>query len=75
MQIDHDPNEARPTNAVWWVLWPCIALLWFGTWYFFGFNWHQISLGALSGGVLASWAIEITGNKVPESWRGKTPRR
>lgn len=75
MEIDHNPNEKRPTNAIWWGLWPAIALLWLATWAFWGFDWHQVGLGALTGMTLAGWAIDITGNKTPESWRGNPPRR
>lgn len=73
-QIDHIPDEKRPTNRIWWLIWPIIALGWLGTGYSFGFDWHQIALGAGTGLVLATWAIEITGNEVPASWRRKTPR-
>lgn len=72
--IDHIPNEKRAGNGIWWVIWPLVAVGWIGTGYFFGFDWHQIALGAFTGGVLATWAIEITGNKVPDSWRSKPPR-
>ena len=72
--IDHNENEKRPTNTIWWVIWPIVALGWLGTGYSFGFDWHQIALGVFTGLVLATWAIEITGNKVPDSWRSKPPR-
>lgn len=75
MEIEHNPNEKRPTNAVWWVLWPIIALAWVGQWYFDGFDWTQIALGAFTGMALASWAIEITGNQVPKSWTREPPGR
>lgn len=72
--IEHIPGEKRPTNAIWWVLWPAVALLW--VWYlaFYDFDWPSIAIGGLTMGVLVSWAIEVTGNKVPESWRGKPAR-
>lgn len=73
-EIDHNPNEKHPTNAIWFIIWPIIAALWFGTWFFFGFNWHQLALGFGTGGVLATWAIEVTGNKTPE-WMGSPRRR
>jgi hypothetical protein len=75
MEIEHNPNEKRPTNAIWWALWPAIALLWLATWYFWGFDWHQLALGVGTGATLAGWAIDITGNKTPESWRGNPTRR
>jgi prepilin signal peptidase PulO-like enzyme (type II secretory pathway) len=66
--IEHNGHEKRPTNAIWWALWIIVGLQWVGTAYFFDFNWHQIALGAFTGMLLASWAIDITGNKVPDSW-------
>lgn len=71
MQIEHNPDEKRPANTVWWVIWPIIALLWVAQIYLHGWSsidWFQIALGGLTMGVLATWAIEITGNKVPASW-------
>lgn len=67
MQIDHNPNEKRMTNGIWWIVWPIVALGWIGTWYSFGFNWQQIALGGFTGMVLASFAIEKSGNKFPGS--------
>jgi hypothetical protein len=75
--IDHDPHERRPTNAIWWALWPFVGLQWASYFYFNAPDWWALAIGFVTGGVLASWAIEITGNKVPDSWRGKpsSPRR
>lgn len=67
--IEHDPNERRGVDRVWWLLWPLISVFWLATWYFWGFDWHQIGLGAFTGMALASWAIEITGNKTPNWMR------
>jgi hypothetical protein len=75
MQIDHEPNERRQTNTIWWVLWPILALQWIATGYFWGFDWHQLALGGFTGLVLATWAIEVTGNKVPRWMKGSPPRR
>jgi hypothetical protein len=81
MIIDHDPNETpeKPhwfwdPPGLWWSGWAIIALLWVGEWYSNELNWRSIALGIITGGGLATWAAEITGNKIPESWRGK-PRR
>ncbi len=60
--------------TIWWVVLVIVAVLWMGTWYFWGFDWHQISLGVLTGTMLASWAYDMTGGKVPDSWRPKPPR-
>lgn len=72
MQIEHNPNEKRPTNTIWWVAWGLVVFSWIGYFYFNEPDWWPIALGGFSGLVLASWAIEITGNKVPDSWRGKS---
>lgn len=74
MQIDHDPDEKRPTNRIWWAAWAIVALLWVWYLYFFDPDWPSIGVGAFTMGILATWAIEITGNKVPDSWRGKSSR-
>jgi len=66
--IEHNIHEKRPTNALWWALWLLVGGLWVGTGFLIGFDWHQIALGAFTGMLLASWSIERTGNKVPESW-------
>lgn len=73
MQIEHNPNEKRPTNTIWWVAWGIVALLWVGQ-YFSGFDWDQVFLGLGTGCLLATWAIETTGNKVPD-WMAPRPRK
>ncbi|MGU3399142.1 hypothetical protein ACLBWS_05275 [Brucellaceae bacterium D45D] len=72
-QIDHDPEEPKIDRSPfpWWLLWSIIAVLWFGQWYFSGFDMVQICLGLGTGASLAGWAIEKTGNRIPDSWRGK----
>ena len=67
--IEHNPHEKRQTNTIWWVLWPMIAAMWVGFIYFDMVDWPSAAIGGLTLGVLATWAIEVTGNKVPESWR------
>lgn len=71
MQIEHNPHEKRPTNAVYWVLGTALLFSWSCYFYFRDPDWWPLALGWLSGMVLATWAIEITGDKVPDSWRGK----
>ncbi|MBB6304051.1 hypothetical protein GGE67_004692 [Rhizobium leucaenae] len=76
MQIEHDPNEPKMDRGAgpWrWVL-PIVALLWIGNLVYYPIDWHSIALGGGTGIVLALWAIEITGNKVPDSWRRKSSR-
>jgi len=48
-----------------------LGFLWFGFLYFRLFEFYSLMLGIGTGGMLACWAIEITGNKVPDSWRKK----
>lgn len=72
--IEHDPDEKRPGNGIWWIVWPAIALGWVGFVYFDMIDWPSAAIGGLTMGVLATWAIEVTGNKVPASWRGKPSR-
>lgn len=64
--IDHNPDETRPGNGIWWLVWGGVALLWI--WYltYREFDREALLLGFLTGGILASWAIEISDNKVPE---------
>lgn len=71
MQIDHNPNEKRVTNHIWWVIWPLVAAGWVGSYLVGLIQWHSVFLGGFTGLVLATWATEITGNKVPESWTRK----
>lgn len=76
-EIDHEPEERRPTNRIWWVAGIIILGLWVTQLIRSGpesFEWDQIALGGFTVGILALWAIEITGNKVPDSWRGKGRR-
>lgn len=73
-QIEHNPHEKRPGNGIWWVLWPIIGLGWAGYLYSFMPDWTAAFLGLGTGGVLATWAIEVTGNKPPE-WMKLPPRR
>lgn len=72
-QIDHDPHEPKldRSTRIYWIAWSVVALLWIAQWYAGGIVWDQIMLGIGTGGVLTAWAIEITGNKVPDSWRRK----
>ena len=64
-QIEHNPKERRETNTIWWVLAAILALQWAAYFYFHGFDLWSLALGFLSGGILTSWAIEISGNKWP----------
>lgn len=54
---------------MWWIGWAVIAALWANVAFFHGLDWPQIGLGFFTGAMLSNWAIEMTGNKVPDSWR------
>jgi hypothetical protein len=52
----------------WWVL-AVVLALWANVWGFHGIEWYSLGLGFFTGGMLICWAVEMTGNKVPDSWR------
>ena len=62
-EIDHEPREKRPTWTIWWIAWGIVAFFWIAVGYRFGFNWQQLALGFITGGLLTAWAITITGDK------------
>lgn len=76
MEIDHDPNEPDfdRTRGPWRVILPILALATIANVYLGLMNWPSFIGGVGVGAVLAAWAIEVTGNKIPESWRNKTAR-
>lgn len=74
MQIDHDPHEIKPQAGGWLLPWAVVAVGWAGCLYFNMIDWTSVALGAGTGGLLATWAIELTGNRIPDSWR-KPPKR
>lgn len=67
--IEHNPHEKRQGNGIWWFWWIALVLLWAGYLAFFEFDWPSIAIGGLTMGILVTWAVEMTGNKVPDSWR------
>lgn len=79
MIIEHDPDELPRKKSWYWdrgiylIAWGGLALLWIMQ-IKDGFNWEQIALGFGTGAIFIATAIEITGNKLPTSWRGKPPR-
>lgn len=73
-QIDHDPNEFGDKSAGWWSTWAVVTALWVGYLFFNTPNWLAIALGLGTGCLLTSWAMDMTGGRVPQSWRSKPPR-
>ncbi|WP_273794154.1 hypothetical protein [Brucella intermedia] len=72
-KIDHDPDEPKIDRDPfpWWMGWILVALGWLWYFYYKEFDWISIALGLGTGTMLAGWAIEKTGNRIPDSWRGK----
>lgn len=73
--IEHDPDEPpRDTSKSPWLrLLIILSFIWVWMLYSFDIVWLQVGAGFMTGGALACWAIDITGNKVPKSWRGGLP--
>ncbi len=75
-QIEHDKNEPAidRSNTVWWSA--LVVVLFSTVTYFLSQDpdWWAICLGLMAGVVLTGWAIEKTGNKIPDSWRKSTRR-
>jgi len=74
--IEHDPDEPpRDMSKSPWLLVSIIcALMWTWLWYNNEIQWLQVGVGFYTGMMLMAWAIEITDNKVPASWRRQPPR-
>lgn len=72
-QIDHDPNEppVDRTPGPWRIAVPLVAIAWGLNLYSRELDWVSVGLGAFTGIVFTAWMIDITGNKIPNSWRGK----
>lgn len=70
--IEHDADEPpRDTSKSPWVAAAIVlALVWWGFLCMYVPEWTQIGLGFLSGMLLACWAVDVSGNKTPKSWRG-----
>jgi len=69
--IDHDPTEPpKDTSRPPWLAFATlVAFVWLWLFYYFEPVWPQIGVGFVTGLLLALWAVDITGNKVPSSWR------
>ena len=77
MQIDHDSDEPKidRTPGPWRWVFPIIGIVFLLNIVTRDIDWLSVGLGLGLGCTLAAWAIEITGNKVPDSWRRKSPNR
>jgi hypothetical protein len=74
--IDHDPHEPKYDRGrgPWWWVFPVLLVAVLLNAYTGMLDWPSFAGGVAVGAVLAAWAIEITGNKVPDSWRSNSPR-
>lgn len=76
MQIDHDKYEppVDRTPGPWrWVVPIVLATVALNA-YANGVDWLSFACGAGAGIVGTAWILEITGNKVPASWRRNSTR-
>lgn len=67
--IEHEPDEKRPDNRIFWIAGAILALIWFGHLAFFDLDWRSVVLGAATGFFVTAWGIEVSGNKLPDWWR------
>lgn len=76
MHIDHDQNEppVDRTPGPWRWVFPVLLVGVALTAFTRGLDWVSFAGGIGLGGVFTAWILEITGNKVPASWRGNSPR-
>ncbi|WFR98721.1 hypothetical protein [Rhizobium tumorigenes] len=75
--IEHDPDEPKKAfkPVSWWLLLAIGAFIWVGLIISGQFSWYSVCVGLFTGSMIATWAIEITGNKIPGWWKSKsTPR-
>lgn len=69
--IEHDPDEPKidRSRGPWLSTFVILSVGIAGAAYYQVLDWASFMGGVGFGGVLAGWAIERTGNKIPESWR------
>lgn len=70
IETEKSPELRRLTRTIMWAAWLILIGLW--AWYLTTQPYDRTSLmlGFLTGCILSIWSIEISGNKVPESWTG-----
>jgi hypothetical protein len=75
--INHDHQEPKidRTPGPWRWVFPVLAVVAAVNVYTGQLSWPSFLGGIGFGGVLAAWAIEVTGNKVPDSWRSRSAHR
>lgn len=80
MIIDHDPNEVPQKRSwywrqgIYWIAWGSLAFIWIMQTKD-GFDWEQLLIGFITGGIFFATVAAYTDNKITDSWRGKSPRR
>ena len=72
--IEHDETEFADKSADWPATFAILGIIIAGNLYFWPFDWRSGLIGFLSGLMLTAWAMDMTGGKIPKSWRRK-PRR
>lgn len=75
MQIDHDPNEPKIDRGPgpWKIAVPVLVGVFVLNVLTRDIDWVSLMLGVAIGGLLVAWAIDITGNKVPDFMKSKPP--
>ena len=72
--IEHDPNEFKKGgNGIWYLAALVLSAIWVATFLVHDIDRHSVFLGAATAGFVCCWAFDITGGKMPRSWRRKPP--
>lgn len=71
MQIDHDPEEPKVDRSPgpWRWVFPILLVGVLLQVFTRGIDWPSFAAGGGLACVFTAWMIEVTGNKVPKSWR------
>lgn len=75
--IDHDPDEPPVDRGPgpWRWVFPVVAIVLMLNIATRDIDWVSLLLGIGAGGIFTAWVLEITGNKVPASWRKSSSSR